>query len=311
LKYSIEEEPVLLIGETGAGKNHIAELIHRYSGRKGQFITVHTPSIPESLFESEIFGFLKGAFTGAHMKRDGLVALAEAGTIFFDEISEVPVSFQAKLLQFMDTQKYRMLGDLKEKKANVRIIASTNRNLVEEIREKRFREDLYFRLSVLQLDIPPLRDRKEDIKSIVMENRGHLRGKKLSDGFWQVVYDHDWPGNVRELIHVIKRAGIQLEGPVIGSEIRDVIHTRRGCIGFKSVDHLDRIWEKLKSGECFWDVVKKPFLERELNRSEVKIIISRGLKESGGKYKKLLDVFNIDTGKYMNFMRFLYDNRLK
>ncbi len=310
LKYSIEEEPVLLVGETGSGKNHIAELIHRYSGRKGQFIIVHIPSIPESLFESEIFGFLKGAFTGAHGKREGLAALAEGGTIFFDEVAEVPISFQAKLLHFIDTKRYRMLGDSKEKKANVRFVSSTNRNLIEEIKAKRFREDLYFRLSVLQVKIPPLRNRKQDIKSLVMEYQGHLRGKKLSEGFWEVVFNYDWPGNVRELIHVIKRVGIQLEGPIIGSEVENIIQARFLRNGSEYSDHLDRIRNKMKSGESFWDVVKKPFLDRELNRAEVRNIISRGLKECGGEYKKLLKIFNIDPKRYINFMRFLYDNRL-
>jgi transcriptional regulator with PAS, ATPase and Fis domain len=313
LKYSIEEGPVLLIGETGTGKNHIAELIHRYSGRKGKFIVVNTPSIPESLFESELFGYLKGAFTGADRNREGLIALAEGGTIFFDEISEVPLSFQAKLLQFIDTRKYRMLGDLKEKKANVRIVSATNRNLMDEIQSLHLREDLYFRLSVLPIEIPPLRQRKEDINSIVTEYQAHLRGKKLNDDFWKVIYNYDWPGNVRELIHVIKRAGIQLDGTVIGREIEHIIRYSLKGSEFSTNGHIERIWEKMKSGECFWEVVKKPFLDRELNREEVKRIISKGLKESGGKYKNLLPLFNIHSNSknYKNFMRFLYDNRLQ
>jgi transcriptional regulator with PAS, ATPase and Fis domain len=313
LKYSIEEGPVLLIGETGTGKNHVAELIHRYSGRKGKFIVVNTPSIPESLFESELFGYLKGAFTGADRKREGLILLAEGGTIFFDEISEVPLSFQAKLLQFIDTRRYRMLGDLTERKANVRIVSATNRNLMDEIQYRHLREDLYFRLSVLPIEIPPLRDRKEDINSIVAEHLADLRGKKLSNDFWEVMYNYEWPGNVRELIHVIKRAGIQLEGPVIGSEIGHIIQYSSKGNGFRTNGRIERIWEKMKSGESFWEVVKKPFLDRDLNRAEVKRIISRGLKESGGKYKNLLPLFNIHSNSknYKIFMRFLYDNRLQ
>jgi len=313
LKYSIEEGPVLLIGETGTGKNHIAELIHRYSGRKGKFIVVNTPSIPESLFESELFGYLKGAFTGADRNRKGLIALAEGGTVFFDEISEVPLSFQAKLLQFIDTRRYRMLGDLEERKANVRIVSATNRNLMDEIHSQHLREDLYYRLSVLPIEIPPLRDRKEDINSIVAEYQADFRGKQLSEDFWEVMYNYDWPGNVRELIHVIKRAGIQLEGPVIGSEIGHIIKYSPKGNGFRTNGRIERIWEKLKSGESFWEAVKKPFLARDLNREEVKSIISKGLKESGGKYKNLLPLFNIHSNSknYKNFMRFLYENRLQ
>jgi transcriptional regulator with PAS, ATPase and Fis domain len=313
LKYSIEEEPVLLVGETGSGKNRVAELIHRYSGRKGKFIVVNTPSIPESLFESELFGYLKGAFTGADRNREGLIALAEGGTVFFDEISEVPLSFQAKLLQFIDTRRYRMLGDLTERKANVRIVSATNRNLMDEINSQHLREDLYFRLSVLPIEIPSLRDRKEDINSIVAEHLADLRGKKLSNDFWEVMYNYEWPGNVRELIHVIKRAGIQLEGPVIGREIEYIIKYCSNGNGFRTNGRIERIWEKMKSGESFSEAVKKPFLDRDLNRDEVKRVISRGLKESGGKYKNLLPLFNIHSNRknYKNFMRFLYDNRLQ
>jgi transcriptional regulator with PAS, ATPase and Fis domain len=190
-------------------------------------------------------------------------------------------------------------------------LAASNRNLDEEIAEKRFREDLYYRLGVLPIKIPPLRERKGDIKAIVMENKRHLKGKNLSTDFWDLMLRYDWPGNVRELIHVIKRAGIYVGGSVIGKEIGDVIKASFGDNDDKTSGRLNEIWNMLKSGESFWDIVKRPFLDRELNRSEVKSIILRGLSESDGKYKNSLKIFNISEGEYKNFMRFLYDNRLK
>jgi transcriptional regulator with GAF, ATPase, and Fis domain len=153
-RYAVEVEPIMLLGETGVGKNHFARLVHQISGRKGKLVQVHTPSIPEELFESEVFGHKKGAFTGAVSDRVGLIEYADNGTLFFDEILEVPLTFQAKLLQFLDMHTYRRLGQSEEKQANVRIIAATNRDLAEEVEEKRFRKDLYYRLNVLFIKIP-------------------------------------------------------------------------------------------------------------------------------------------------------------
>ncbi|MCP5050493.1 MAG: sigma-54 factor interaction domain-containing protein, partial [bacterium] len=164
--FSLEEEPVLLSGETGAGKNHIAGLIHRYSGRKGKFVVVDTPNINGHLFESKLFGHKKGAFTDAKFQKTGLVEEAANGTLFFDEVTEVPMEVQAKLLRFLDTKKYYVLGESSEREADVRIIAATNKKLARAVEDKEFRKDLYYRLNVLEIPIPPLHERKEDIKNI-------------------------------------------------------------------------------------------------------------------------------------------------
>ncbi|MCP5049336.1 MAG: sigma-54-dependent Fis family transcriptional regulator [bacterium] len=311
LKYSLEEEPVLLLGETGSGKNHIAELIHKFSGRKGQFITINTPAIPESLFESAIFGHKKGAFTDAASDRIGFAEAAAGGTLFFDEISEVPLSFQAKLLRFIETKKYVVLGETSEKEADVRILAATNKDLQQAIAEKEFRQDLYFRLQVLEIEIPPLRERKEDIKALVTEMRHYLKEKETGSGFWEAVRLYDWPGNTRELITVLTRAGILLDSPITGDDIRDIINRGR----FKKspdqrVDKVDQIYSRIKEGKSFWEEVKKPFLNRDLNREEVKEIIRTGLTQTGGTYKNLLRVFNLEPGEYKKFMKFLNGNRL-
>lgn len=312
LKYSLEEEPVLLMGETGTGKSHIAELLHKYSGRKGKFVTINTPSIPDNLFESEIFGHCKGAFTDARLDKKGLVEEAEGGSLFFDEIADVPVSFQAKLLRFIEAKKYLVLGDSKERQANIRILAATNRDLKEAINKKDFRQDLYFRLHVLEIEIPPLRNRKEDIKTLVLANRRLLRDKKIGDGFWQAIDSYDWPGNVRELITVLTRAGIMLDSPVTGRDIQSIIS--QGCFNKRSDPHrvkIRQMWADLSAGRSFWEVVKTPFLRRDINREEVKVIVRRGLREADGKYVGALRLFNIPKEDYHKFMTFLSDNRLK
>lgn len=312
VKFSMETEPILLIGETGVGKSHTAESIHRYSGRKGKFEVAEITTINENLFESTMFGYKKGAFTDAKSDRSGLVQEAEGGTLFIDEISEIPVSFQGKLLRFIDTQKYRVLGEPFERKADVRIVAATNSDLQKSIESGEFREDLYYRLQVLEIKIPPLRERKEDIKNFILENRVYLKGKEIGEGFWDAVYKHDWPGNMRELITVLKRAGILLDSPITGEDIETIINTDsyKKSLEVKD-DRVSDAWAKLKAGRSFWDVVKEPFLDRDLNRDQVKAIIEKGLKETDGKHVSLMDVFNIEKIKYKKFMKFLYRNDLK
>ena len=313
IKYAMEEELILLLGETGVGKNRVASIIHQLSGRKGKFVVVNTPSIPENLFESEVFGHRKGAFTDAHAHQVGLVEYAENGTLFFDEIAVVPNSFQAKLLQFLDTKKYRVLGDPEEKEADVRIIAASNSDLELEVAQKRFRKDLYYRINVLPIEIPPLRERKEDIISIIKEESHLLRDKKIDNGFWDEMLNHHWPGNIRELINVLKRLGFSMKDQISGEYVKKIIaadekNSKRSNPG---ETFIDDIFEELYEGKTFWEVVKKPFLNRDLNREEVRAIINRALEECGGKYKNALELFGIEENEYKSFMRFLYDNDLR
>jgi transcriptional regulator with PAS, ATPase and Fis domain len=311
LNYSMEAEPVLLLGETGVGKSHTAELIHRHSGRKGKFVVAGAPNLQEGLFECTLFGHKKGAFTDAKSDRQGLVEEAREGTLFIDEISGVPLSIQARLLRFIESKKYRVLGESFEREANVRIIAASNKDLVKAIGNKEFREDLYYRLNVLEIMIPPLRDRKEDIEDFVVEKQTYLKGKKIGQEFMEALYNHEWPGNIRELITVLKRAGICCKSPITGQDIKNII-TRNNCEKSfdQTNDKLKQIWNELKAGKTFWEVVKKPYLDRELNRSEAKCLIEKALIEAGGKYKDSLKIFNLEDKEYNNFMRFLHANRL-
>jgi transcriptional regulator with PAS, ATPase and Fis domain len=311
VKYSLEEEPVLLTGETGVGKSHIAELIHRYSGRKGKFVVAEVTSINENLFESTMFGHKRGAFTDARDNRIGLVQEADKGTLFIDEVSEIPISCQAKLLRFIDKKCYRMIGDSKERFADVRLVAASNRDLQKAIEEKDFREDLYYRLHVLEIEIPPLRNRKEDIKAFISRNRQFLKNKVADESFWDVMLNHDWPGNMRELITVLKRAGILLESPITGENVKQIISGS----GYKKnicddPRWKDEIWGCLGNGESFWEVVKRPFLKRDLNRAQVRTVITEALAKTGGNYKDTLKLFNIDDAEYGSFMKFLYRNQL-
>lgn len=312
LKYAIEEEPVLLLGESGTGKTHIAELIHRYSGRPGPLVTVNIPSIPENICESEIFGHKKGAFTGAMKDKLGYVDEAAGGTLFFDEIAEIPMSFQAKLLRFIERKKYRALGDNEEKEADVRIITATNRDMSQAIERGKFREDLYYRLCILEVTIPPLRNRKEDIKALVREKRDHLRGKELSPGFWDAVFSHDWPGNIRELLTLLIRLGINANDPIGEEDVTRFLNPSLETPTCPtSNEKISRIWEEIKGGKTFWDAVKKPYLARDLNREEVKTFIQEGLLRTNGVYKDLTEIFHLKRDEYYRFMSFLNQNHLK
>jgi transcriptional regulator with GAF, ATPase, and Fis domain len=214
-----QDATVLLLGETGTGKGVVARSIHGRSSRKERpMITVNCSALPANLIESELFGREKGAFTGSHDRQIGRFELADNSTLFLDEIGEMPMELQAKLLRVIQDGEFERLGGPKTIKVNVRIIASTNRNLEEEIRKGRFREDLFYRLNVFPITIPPLHQRKEDIPLLVdyfVAKFNKKTGKKIetvSKDTLKVLQEYDWPGNVRELESIIERAVITSRG---------------------------------------------------------------------------------------------------
>jgi len=311
LAYALEDDPVLILGETGVGKSHIAQLIHRFSGREGQFIVVDTPAIPETLFESELFGHARGAFTGAVRDKKGLVEVADGGTLFLDEIAEVPVAFQAKLLRFIDTQRFRAVGDTRERNVAVRIIAATNRHLEEEITRERFREDLFYRLNVLTIEIPPLRERKNDIRALVGEHERFLRGKALGAGFWDVILDYEWPGNVREVVNVMKRVGIQLASPEIGSEVENLIHRRNSRVtGAEKSSSVDPFKAAIAAGKSFWDTAWPAFIDREISRRELRAFLTDYFVENQHNLKQTAHRLNIKDTEYPRFVSTLHKYRV-
>ena len=216
---------ILLLGESGTGKGMFARAMHDWSQRReGPFVIVHTPSLSAELLESELFGHVKGAFTGAVQANLGRVAQAEGGTIFLDEIGELPMPLQTKLLRFLQDREYERVGDSHTRHADVRIIAATNQDLGRAMEQGRFREDLYYRLNVVEARIPPLRERVQDMAALAEEflaHYGHKYNRKLlrfsPDGM-NALRRYDWPGNVRELGNAIERAVILADGDEIRPE---------------------------------------------------------------------------------------------
>ena len=206
---------VLILGESGTGKELIARAVHERSSRKERpFIKVNCAAIPEKLFESEFFGHVRGAFTGADKDRVGRVQLADGGTLFLDEIAEIPIGLQAKLLQVLQEQQFERVGETRSRKVDVRIIAATNRDLEKEIENGNFRSDLFYRLSVFPIKTPPLRERREDVPLLAAHflktsaKQMNIQAPKLTKGHIERLQAYDWPGNIRELQNAIERAAI-------------------------------------------------------------------------------------------------------
>ncbi len=268
---------VLITGETGVGKEVVAKLIHENSPRnEGPFVILHCPAIPWDLFEAELFGYVKGAFTGALVDKKGKAKLAEGGTLFLDEIGDVPYKLQAKLLAFVEKKSFFPLGSSKEEKVNVRLIFATNKDLKEMVKEGKFREDLYHRISQLEIHVPPLRERKEDIKPLV-EYFIALANAELGtrvEGVEEIVLrklmDYSFPGNVRELKNLVYKG---------------VLETR-----FGKIKDLDLQKEKnVPSLERFAELLLEATGEEELSdlidRLELCIIKKLLEKYSGNKSK--------------------------
>ena len=217
---------ILVVGESGTGKELVAKAIHTNSSRADKpFIVVNSGSLPHDLLESNLFGHVKGAFTGAVYSKKGLFELADKGTLFFDEIGNIPLETQAKLLRVMQEREFMRLGGTDTVKVDVRIVAATNIDLRRAVEENRFREDLYYRLNVIAIQLPPLRQRKEDVPALVAhfvdkyarENTKNVTG--VSPEALQALMDYDWPGNVRELENVIERGVVLTTGTQIGREL--------------------------------------------------------------------------------------------
>ncbi len=222
-KSSISDSNILIEGETGTGKELFAEYIHKHSERRDKpFVVVNCASLPDQLIESELFGHEKGAFTDAKSTKQGLVEIAHGGTLFLDEIGELSLTLQPKLLRFLENGEYRRIGGITNLTSNVRVIGATNRNLLEEADNKKFRRDLLFRLNVITLTIPPLRDRAVDISILAnhfLETKSPIRSpKKFSLKAEKILLNYSFPGNVRELEHIIERALIFAEGDLIEPE---------------------------------------------------------------------------------------------
>jgi len=264
---------ILILGESGTGKGVIAELVHVNSQRKDKpFISINCSAIPENLLESELFGYRKGAFTGAASDKKGLITMADQGTLFLDEIGDMPLSLQAKLLKVIETGEVLPLGDTTPKYADVRLIAATNKDPEEQIKKGLFREDLYYRLNVIEVTIPPLRERREDVAVLIrhfVDKFSRQNNKKISDvseEALEVLTSYPWPGNIRELSNVIERAVVLAGSDRIGlAELPAKLRDQQGMRSMQTLkDRLEHYEEKIIRDSLQTNDGNKEAVAREL-----------------------------------------------
>lgn len=224
-KVALTDAAVLLTGETGTGKEVFANAIHEGSERKkNSFVAINCSAFSKEILESELFGHKQGSFTGALKDKKGLIEEANGGTLFLDEIGEMPIELQAKLLRVLETGEFIKMGETKVSKSDFRLIAATNRNLEEEIRQGNFREDLYFRLNVFEITLPSLRERKEDLKMLaksfidLFSNKLHLSSIQVSPDYYKMLEKNDWKGNIRELRNAVERSLILMNDHILDAE---------------------------------------------------------------------------------------------
>jgi transcriptional regulator with PAS, ATPase and Fis domain len=325
---------VLITGESGVGKEVVARAINDASPRaQFAFVPVNCAGIPETLLESELFGHVKGSFTGAYRDKPGKLEMADEGTIFLDEIGEMTLRMQGLLLRFLETGEIQKVGAERVGKAsNVRVIAATNRNLRDLIAEGQFREDLFYRLNVIHLLVPPLRERRGDIPELVehfvkrytsgTNGNGHANGngngdasryiaKSISPEAIAALSAYSWPGNVRELENVVERLVVTSRREIIhvddlGPEI--VAPTPIGGRPRKERRQTvaDTLFKKLvDERESFWTTVYPLYMNREITRGNVRDLVHKGLEEARGNYKIVLRLFNMEPRDYKRFLNFL------
>ena len=310
---------VLIAGESGVGKEIVSRSIHYGSPRANMtFAPVNCAGLPETLLESELFGHVKGSFTGAYRDKPGKLESAHMGTVFLDEIGEMTLRMQGLLLRFLETGEIQRVGaDGGARHVNVRVIGATHRNLREMIAQGTFREDLYYRLNVIQIQVPPLRERREDIQELVTHflskfvtaNRSPITG--VSADAMKALVAYSWPGNVRELENLIERMVVAVQHDTIElqdlpSEVRaqDNVAFRPRRERRRTV--ADDLYMRLtEQRESFWSTVYPMYMAREITRAHVRDVVRRGLEEARGNYKIVARLFNMESREYKRFLNFL------
>ena len=310
---------VLLTGESGVGKEVVAQLIHQRSRRSpAPFVAINCAGVPDSLLESELFGHVRGSFTDAHRDKKGWLEQAQGGTVFMDEVGEMSVRMQAVLLRFLESGEIQRVGaERSHGSVDVRIIAATNRRLMSEVAEGKFRDDLYYRLNVIHISIPPLRERMEDVPVLL---RHFVQAASASHGAPVPVIEdetlsrmmtYSWPGNVRELKNVAERLVIRARGGVIPSsdlprELLSPVSVSVASPVPPSHAVAAALYNRMTvDGESFWSAVHEPFMARDLTRDDMRAVVCRGLEQTRGSYKLLLELFNIAPGDYKRLLGFL------
>jgi transcriptional regulator with PAS, ATPase and Fis domain len=304
---------VLITGESGVGKDVIARYIHAHSDRRHRAcVAVNCAGVTESLLESELFGHVKGSFTGAYRDKRGMVQQAHGGTLFLDEIGEMTPRMQGLLLRFLENGEVQAVGaDAARTTVDVRLIAATNRDLTALVAAGTFREDLLYRLRVMHLHVAPLRERLEDVRTLgVYFLEKSARQITLTNEAWEVLEKHQWPGNVRELRNVMEQltwlatpgepvTPAQLPSTVKGSATMSPARERRRQLA----NELFRLLTK--EGQTFWELVHRLFLNRDLTRHDIRELVRCGLRATHGNYRGVLHLFNIPPSDYKKFMNFL------
>ena len=305
---------VLITGESGVGKDVVARFIHQQSARKNApFVAVNCAGMPETLLESELFGHVKGSFTGAYRDKRGKIQLAQNGTLFLDEVGEMSLRMQALLLRFLENGEVQSVGsDQAHARVDVRVIAATNRDLGELVASGQFREDLLYRLRVIHLHVPPLRERHEDVPVLTKHFLARAgREVTFSDDAQRVFQGYRWPGNVRELLNVVEQlVWLSPNGTI---EVEHLPVSMRAASGrlAPAVDRRRQVADDLydalvrNNGASFWAHVYPMFLARDITRHDVRELVRRGLRESRGRYKSLVTLFGMSARDYRRFMNFL------
>ncbi|MEO6212653.1 MAG: sigma-54 dependent transcriptional regulator [Vicinamibacterales bacterium] len=310
---------VLVTGESGVGKELVATAIHKRSPRASRpLVTVNCAGLPETLLESELFGHVKGSFTGAYRDKIGKLELADGGTIFLDEIGEMTLRMQGMLLRFMETGELQKVGtDRVTTRVNVRVIAATNKNLKDMITAGSFREDLFYRLNVIHLTVPALRERREDIPPLIehfleqfTRNNGHI-AKGLTPDTMRLLCEYSWPGNVRELENVIERLVVTGRSEAILPEELPMEVRMHSNVSLRPKRErrrtvADDLYKRLiEERESFWAAVYPLYMEREITRGNVRDVVRKGLEEARGNYKIVARMFNMEQRDYKRFLNFL------
>jgi DNA-binding NtrC family response regulator len=316
---------VLITGESGVGKELVARLIHQGSARHAnRFVAINCAGLPDSLLESELFGHMRGSFTGAFRDKKGWLEMAHGGTILLDEVGEMSLRMQALLLRFLETGEIQRIGsDRMLPPLDVRVIAATHRDLAECVKDRTFREDLYYRLNVVHIEVPPLRERRGDIPVLLkhfllMFSSAHrLPVPEIAADAMERLANYDWPGNVRELKNVAERLVVgsrsgRIETSALPPDVssggakntgRSNVATVTTAASSSTLQHrLDRLMNDRVS---FWSEVHEPFMNHDITREDVRQLVREGLAHTRGNYKMLVRAFNMDPRDYKRFLSFL------
>jgi DNA-binding NtrC family response regulator len=312
---------VLLSGESGVGKEIVARLIHERSARRRQpLVTINCAGIPDSLLASEMFGHVRGSFTDAHRDRVGRLEQANRGTVFLDEVGEMSQGLQTLMLRFLENGEIQTVGaEQRLSKVDVRVIAATNRVLLEEVARREFREDLYYRLNVIHIEIPPLRKRSEDVPILMdyflarFAAAHRIEVPRLTEEAKARLIAYHWPGNVRELKNIAERLVVRWKGgEITPAEFPSELAERRPvAVDTQSrptptPSRVDIVFNAMtQEGESFWSAVHGPFMARDITRDDLRALVRRGMTATRGNYKQLVQMFNMAPEDYKRFLSFL------